>query len=280
MSRNQPAVHQDVPEFDAGFFGPGSALWNVLGERSVVLGGMRALLMHAVHPLVAAATARTGGYESDPWGRHRRTLDLTYTLVFGARAEAAAAVRRINAVHRDVHGTDQVTGMPYAATDPELLIWVHSTLASSFLLYERLTVGALDVAGRERFCAEWASVARLLGVPAGRVPSTPEQVEARVEAVIASGVLRPTSGSALLAGILRGPVRSLYGLKLRAAAFLALHTLPPPLRDLYRVDHHPADQRLLAAAGAAVRTAQRALPERARLIPPALAARARTRRAG
>lgn len=272
------AVQPEISDPDHGFFGPDSALWNVLGERTVVLGGMRALLMHAVHPLVAAATVETGGYLSDPWGRHRRTLDLIYRLVFGAHSDAIAAVRQINARHRSIHGVDESTGMPYAATNPGLLTWVHASLASSFLLYERLTVGALDAAGRKRFCAEWAMVARLLGAPAAYVPSTPEEVEAYVEAVTASGVLRATSGSALLDGVLRGPVRSLHGLKLRAAASLALHTLPPPLRDLYRVDHRRIDHGLLTALCAAARTVRRGLPERTRLIPPAQAARARTQR--
>ncbi|MEU3988981.1 oxygenase MpaB family protein [Streptomyces platensis] len=278
MARNDSAVHPEIPDPDDGLFGPDSASWKVLGERTVILGGMRALLMHAAHPLVAAATAQTGTYASDPWGRHRRTLELTYTLVFGARAEAIAAARRINAAHRSVRGVDPLTGMAYAATEPDLLLWVHASLVSSFLLYERLTVGALDPADRQLFCAEWVFLARLLGVPVGRVPSTPDRVDAWVDAVTASGVLRPTDGSALLAAIIRRPAKGLYGVKLRAAAFLALHTLPPPLRDLYGVDHRRVDQRLLNALCVAIRIGRRGLPERAHLIPPAVAARARTQR--
>src|SRR6266516_5546799 len=105
---------------DVGFFGPDSELWRVLRERSVVMGGMRALLMHAAHPLIAAAAAQTGMYEHDTWGRHERTLRLTFTLVFGTRQEATTAARQINAAHRSVHGVDRCTGLAYSARDPEL----------------------------------------------------------------------------------------------------------------------------------------------------------------
>src|SRR5262245_7558038 len=112
---------------DAGFFGPDSELWRVLRERTVIMGGMRALLMHAAHPLVSAAAMRTGMYEHDTWRRHERTLRLTFTLVFGTRQEAALAARQINAAHRSVHGIDDHTGLGYDARDPELLLWVHAS---------------------------------------------------------------------------------------------------------------------------------------------------------
>src|SRR6266536_2008728 len=62
------------PGRDAGLFGPESVSWRVLREGAVVVGGLRALLMHAAHPLVVAGARPTGMYERDPWRRleHRR----------------------------------------------------------------------------------------------------------------------------------------------------------------------------------------------------------------
>ena len=40
---------------DPGYFGPDSMMWRVNKEITVLFGGARALLMHAAHPLIAAA---------------------------------------------------------------------------------------------------------------------------------------------------------------------------------------------------------------------------------
>src|SRR5437867_6459805 len=104
-----------APAKDTGLFGPGSASWQVNRETTVLFGGARALLMQASHPLVLAGARHTRFYEHDPWRRLERTLQLTYTLTFGTREQALEAARRINRVHEDDHGVDEVTGLPYDA---------------------------------------------------------------------------------------------------------------------------------------------------------------------
>ena len=74
----------------------------------------------------------------------QRTLILTYTITFGTKAEAHAAADRINDVHTRIKGVDDVTGRPYDALDPELLLWVHACLVDSALLFEELTVGQAE----------------------------------------------------------------------------------------------------------------------------------------
>src|SRR6202044_2346756 len=49
-------------------------------------------------------------------------------ITYGDRAAARAAADRVRKVHERVTGTDPVTGQPYAAGDPALLIWVHAEL--------------------------------------------------------------------------------------------------------------------------------------------------------
>src|SRR6266498_3654024 len=86
------------PGRDAGLFGPESVSWRVLREGSVVVGGLRALLMHAAHPLVVAGARQTGMYERDPWRRLERTLRQPFTVVFGTRLDAEVGGRRIGGV--------------------------------------------------------------------------------------------------------------------------------------------------------------------------------------
>ena len=89
--------------------------------------------------MIAGARA-TGFYERNPWARLERTLRLTYSITFGTAGEARAAADRINEVHRTVHGIDEITGEPYDALDPELLLWVHACLVDSALEFERVIV--------------------------------------------------------------------------------------------------------------------------------------------
>src|SRR2546430_11314833 len=120
--------------YDAGLFGPDSVSWQVNKETAVLFGGARALLMQAVHPLVLAGARQTGFYERNPWKRLDRTLRLTYTNTFGTTEEALQAVHRINRVHEDIHGTDQVTGLGDDAPDPELLLGGRARLSTPQIL--------------------------------------------------------------------------------------------------------------------------------------------------
>jgi uncharacterized protein (DUF2236 family) len=265
-------------EPDAGLFGPGSVSWQVLREASVMIGGVRALLMHAAHPLVVAGARQTGMYERDPWRRLERTLRQTFTVVFGTHEEAAAASKRIDDVHRAIKGADPVTGRRYDARDPELLLWVHACLVDSFLLFERLTVGRLDDAGQQAFHLEQMATVAPLGLPAEQIPATVTGLRAYLDGVIASGILRPTDGARSVAALVRDPPdgvprRWLWHL----VSFLALHSLPPEIRALHGVDHTRVDELRLQAVCAAMRLDRPLMPPRARFIAPALLAGARLR---
>ncbi|HWW54878.1 MAG TPA: oxygenase MpaB family protein, partial [Acidimicrobiales bacterium] len=100
----------------AGLFPADAVVRRVDAEMVLLLGGGRALLMQLAHPSVAAGVAEHSDFEQDPLSRLRRTLEATYTVVFGTEAQA----RRVGeALHR-VH--DRVTGAGYQANDPELLL--------------------------------------------------------------------------------------------------------------------------------------------------------------
>jgi uncharacterized protein (DUF2236 family) len=266
--------HEDP---DPGFFGPQSQLWQVLRERTVIMGGMRALLMHAAHPLISAAAMETGLYQRDMLRRHERTLRLTFTLVFGARTEAISAARQINAAHRQVHGFDHASGLTYDARDPVLLLWVHASLMSSFLLFERLTVGRLDDTGRQQFHEEAIRLAGLLGLPAARIPPRADGLDAWIDDVVHGGILRSSQGARLMSEALHRRASGADGYASRAAGFMALHTLPPALRDYYGVSHDRADERKLRALALSIRVGRQALPPSARFIGSAIAGHARMR---
>ncbi|HLJ19905.1 MAG TPA: oxygenase MpaB family protein [Stellaceae bacterium] len=112
-------------ESQTGLYSPDSVTWRVASENALMLGGGRALLLQLAHPLVAAGVGDHSDFLSAPVRRLERTITLTLRLVFGTLPEARDAARAVNRAHDRVQGV--ADGTPYRATDPDLLLWVHST---------------------------------------------------------------------------------------------------------------------------------------------------------
>jgi len=151
------------PIGDPGLFGPDSVTWQVHSDASMLVAGVRALLLQTMHPLAMAGVAEHSDYESDPLGRLQRTGDFVATTTFGGTAEAHRAIEQVKRVHRRVNGTAP-DGRPYDAQDPELLRWVHCAEVDSFQRayqqYGRSPMRHLDV---DRYISEMAVVAEALG---------------------------------------------------------------------------------------------------------------------
>jgi uncharacterized protein (DUF2236 family) len=157
---------------DFGLFGPGSVAWRLHREPALLVGGLRALMLQALHPLAIAAVADHSDYRSDVWGRYARTTNYVVTTIFGTTRQAEALGARVREVHRPIRGVDRVTGRPYAAEDTDLLLWIHATLVESFLAAYRRYVGPLSGADADRYVAEMVRQAALVGLAPGDVPGT------------------------------------------------------------------------------------------------------------
>ena len=254
---------------DAGYFGPGSASWHVHREVTVLFGGARALLMQAAHPLVVAGANQTGMYDRNPWRRLQRTMILTYTVTFGTKAEADAAAERINDVHTRINGTDPVTGKPYDALDPHLLLYVHACLVDSALLFERLTVGRLDDAGRQRFHEEQMLAAEMMRIPRSMIPPTVPALRAWLADVEDRGELQVTEGARRVYELfLDPPPEAEWRPILGGVSRLAFGTLPPLIREMYGIRVGPAKAAAMRATFAAIRAGRPLLPHRFRYLAP------------
>jgi hypothetical protein len=114
------------------------------------VGGLRALLLHSLHPLAMAAVAGHSDYRGDPWGRLQRTSYFLAVTTYGRAQDAQQAVDRVRRIHLRVTGTAP-DGRPYAASDPHLLSWVHVAEVDSFLrAHSRFGAQPLDQEGRDR----------------------------------------------------------------------------------------------------------------------------------
>lgn len=161
---------------DPGLFGPDSATFEVHGDASMIIGGLRALLLQTMHPLAMAGVADHSDYRNDPLGRLHRTGGFVGTTTFGTTDEAEQAIRIVRHIHERVEGTAP-DGRPYRATDPHLLQFVHCTEVDSFLR-ARVRYGAtpLSTGAGDRYVEEMAVVAEKLGVR--RAPRSREELAA------------------------------------------------------------------------------------------------------
>ncbi|MDA8267995.1 MAG: oxygenase MpaB family protein [Actinomycetota bacterium] len=154
----------EKPAGDPGLFGSDSVTWRVHGDLpSMLVGGIAALLLQTLHPLVMAGVAEHSAYRSDPDGRLRRTAAYIGVTTFGSTEAAERAISQVRAVHRRVRGVAP-DGTPYDAGDPHVLTWVHACEVWCFLrAYRRFGPAPIGAVAADRYVAEMATLARRLG---------------------------------------------------------------------------------------------------------------------
>lgn len=168
------------PKGDPGLFGPQAVCWKVHADfSSMLIGGISALLLQALHPLALAGVWDHSTFRQDMMGRLRRTGQFIAGTTFGSTQDADWLIEKVRTIHLQVTGT-AADGRPYAASDPDLLTWVHVAEVSSFLeAYLRYRNPALSGADQDRYYAEVAMIAERLG--ARDVPRTREAVAQYLE---------------------------------------------------------------------------------------------------
>ncbi|WP_025805364.1 oxygenase MpaB family protein [Pseudomonas chlororaphis] len=154
----------DNPKGDPGLFGPDAICWQVHGDfSSMLIGGISALLMQALHPLALAGVWDHSNFREDMIGRLRRTAQFISGTTFGSRQDAEWLIDKVRTIHLQIvgHAPD---GRPYAASDPQLLTWVHVAEVSSFLAaHLRYRNPQLSPADQDRYYGEVALIAERLG---------------------------------------------------------------------------------------------------------------------
>ncbi|CCG86701.1 oxygenase MpaB family protein [Erwinia piriflorinigrans] len=170
------------PPGDPGLYGPDSVIWRVHGDFSSMLcGGISALLLQMLHPLALAGVWDHSTFRTDMMGRLRRTSQFIAVTTFGNTEDAHILIARVKGIHQHIYGED-AQGNPYAASDPQLLTWVHVAETSSFLAaHLRYKNPHLCLAQQDRYYREAARVAEALG--AENVPKSVAAVEAYLQSM-------------------------------------------------------------------------------------------------
>jgi uncharacterized protein (DUF2236 family) len=240
FERGAAAFAASVPAdpADDGFFGPSSVTWRLHADLSGPVAGLRSLLLQALHPLAMAGVDQHSQWRDDPGARFASTAAYVLTTTYGDRAAALAAAARVRKIHEYVRGTDPVTGKPYEAGDPALLIWVHAAQVESGLAAAARYGLALTPAEQDQYVAEMTAAAELIGVPAasfagGGAPASVAELDAYFAAVRPS--LATSQSTADTAAYLIGmpDVEPELAEAYQVVAAAAAASLPGWARDMY-----------------------------------------------
>jgi uncharacterized protein (DUF2236 family) len=258
------------------YFDDSSMLRRVQREHVVALSGPRALLMQAAHPVAFTGFFMSTGALEDPYSRLQRTARVLDTITWGSRADAdnaTAAVRRIHATKR---GTlpEAVgkfpAGTPWAADDPELLLWILATLTDSAWIVHQRYVRPLRRSERDSYWRDMQVMGRLFGMSDSDMPDTSIELETYVRDMIAGDVLHVSEQARELGiqVVLNPPVPLLARPLLELANFVTVGLLPGKIRRQYRLGWDPMRAvTLRIGAESARRLLVPALPGRVRYRP-------------
>jgi uncharacterized protein (DUF2236 family) len=221
-----PWVRDLATDGDDGWFGPGSTIWAVHADAATLVGGIRALLVQAMHPVVLAGFDEHSDYREDPESRLQRTAAFVTITTFGTSAQAEAACDRVRRAHAPVSGaTDD--GLPYDAADPDLLGWVHLALIDS--LAEAVRRFGRTPFDLDDYLAETAMIGNRLG--AAHVPRSRAELAAARVHYLPSLALTDTTRRAHTF-LLDPPLPARIRVPYRIVAAAAAASLPPELRRL------------------------------------------------
>jgi uncharacterized protein (DUF2236 family) len=256
-----------------GFFGPDSVTWRVNVDPTFSVGGLRALLLQALHPVAMDGVARfSGGFGDELLPRLARTAAYVDTVTFGTRAEAVDAVARVRRIHERLGGVEETTGRAYRVDDPDLLLWVHCCEVESLLDAARRGGVPLTDAEADRYVAEQVIKAELIGIERGDVPSSMAGLAGYFASVRPSLAVTPAArGAFRLLTVPPMPARTRFLTPAQPAwgvlAALSVALLPRWARRMYSLPGLGLTDAAATAALKAFRQAMLALPQRGRRSP-------------
>ena len=256
-----------------GFFGPDSVTWRIHTDPSYAVGGLRALMLQALHPVAMDGVARNStGFRDEWWMRMTRTGQYVETLTFGTRTEARRMAARVRGLHRKLSGVEETTGRAYQVDDPDLLLWVHNCEVDSLLSTARRAGLALSDADADAYVLEHLAAARLVGIPESLVPRTVADLDAYFDEIRPSLALTRAASDGvrrLFVPPMPGWVQVLTPARPAWGTFVSLGfaTMPGWARQMYSMPGFSLTDAAATAALRALRTALLAVPERARWSP-------------
>jgi uncharacterized protein (DUF2236 family) len=157
---------------------PESVTWRVHIDRSMWIGGVRGLMMQALHPMTMWGVWQNSTFQEDPFGRLQRTADFVGVTTFGSPEEADAIGAKVRAIHRSLRIRNQDTGKLERLDQPEFLLWVHCAEVYSYLQVARRAGLPITDAMADRYLAEQRRSGTYVGLHEEDIPGSVREMEA------------------------------------------------------------------------------------------------------
>lgn len=189
-----------------GLYLPHDAPWVVHGDVATLIGGIRALLMQALHPGSLTGVEQHSRYEHDPLGRLAGTTRWLTIATFGSAEALEAESARVNRMHDHVKG-QYVTGAgvtkDYKAADPDLLAWVHIAFTDSFLTTHELFGEEKIPGGADEYVSQWSKSVVPLGLT--NAPMSRAELKAEIKRYKDEGILATNETTKQVVEFIRKP---------------------------------------------------------------------------
>ncbi len=222
-----------------GLYQPSDAPWVIHADLGTLVGGVRALLMQALHPGSLAGVRTHSRYKSDPLGRLAGTIRWLAITTFASHQAVADEAARINQMHTRVRGEYQTASgetRAYRAADPDLLRWVHIAFMDSFLRSHQLFSVRQIPGGADAYIRLWAKSVAPLGLR--DVPLNEAELIAAIQGY--QNELAVTQETQEVIRWLRHPPLSITALPIYELLFQsALASLPAEYRALLKLNGVP-----------------------------------------
>ena len=190
----------------AGLYLPSDAPWVVHGNVATLIGGIRALLMQALHPGSLTGVEQHSRYEHDPLGRLAGTTRWLTVMTFGSQEAIDLEAGRVNRMHDHVKG-EYTTGLgetkPYKAADSDLLLWVHIAFTESFLTTHELYGEEEIPGGPDEYIAQWSKAVIPLGLT--KAPMSKAEMQAEIQRFKNDGLLATSETTKRVVEFIRKP---------------------------------------------------------------------------
>lgn len=166
--------HQPDPV--AGFFGPDSELWRVIGDGAAMLFAPRAVMLQLAHPQISAAGVSSSNVTEQFVPRAIRTFRSSQSMIYGDTASVEAHARRVYAIHTRVRGTvaerepAAFAGKSYHGLDHGLLRWVLATIIESHLYAQEVVFPSRGPAAQAQLYEELCIFGELFALPRSAMP--------------------------------------------------------------------------------------------------------------
>ena len=265
----------------SGYFSDESLLRVVHREQVVAFSGPRALLMQAAHPVAFEGFFAQSASLEEPYERLARTARVLDTIGFGSREGADHATARVRALHAKVRGELPrpagrfPAGTPYAADDPQLLLWILACLADSALVVFERYVRRLSAADRDSYWRDYRVIGNLFGLEDSQMPAGYSDLAEYLREMVSGPDICVTDAARELGVriVLRPPVPLAARPLLELVNFITIGLLPPRIRRAYKLRWDPARELALRGGTKYARhLVVPLLPERLRLSRAARAA--------